>query len=284
MSAPLTFENGRPPQLVYATKQVITSSNITRAIHRHEDFTELLLVYQGTGQYVVEGYTYTIQPGDILLYNQGDLHEVTSSSHHEIGTLCFGISGLKFAGMPYGHFCTPETGFVRPAEENFDQFYALSRLLYDCTENKSAYPTDLGQYLLPTLVLLAANQPADSRSREQTRDIILANRIRQYIGTHFTEPLTLESISEALSISPYYISHVFKDIIGMSPIHYMIRCRVGEAQNLLISTDYSATQIAAIVGYTNVNHFNSIFAKLVGLPPIRYRRQYLENMQGRRIQ
>lgn len=55
----------------------------------------------------------------------------------------------------------------------------------------------------------------------------------------------------------------------------MIRCRVGEAQNLLISTDYSATQIAAIVGYTNVNHFNAIFAKLVGLPPIRYRRKYL---------
>ena len=70
----------------------------------------------------------------------------------------------------------------------------------------------------------------------------------------------------------------------MSPIHYMIRCRVGEAQNLLISTDYSATQIAAIVGYTNVNHFNAIFSKLVGLPPIRYRRKYLENMQGSRLQ
>ena len=46
----------------------------------------------------------------------------------------------------------------------------------------------------------------------------------------------------------------------------------------------SATQIAAIVGYANVNHFNAIFTKLVGLPPIRYRKQYLENMQGRRLQ
>ena len=115
-------------------------------------------------------------------------------------------------------------------------------------------------------------------------NLVLANRIRQYIGTHFTEQLTLEDIGEALSMSPYHLAHIFKEITGMSPIHYMIRCRVGEAQNLLISTDYSATQIAAIVGYTNVNHFNAIFAKLVGLPPIRYRRKYLENMQGSRLQ
>ena len=133
-------------------------------------------------------------------------------------------------------------------------------------------------------MLLAASLPPDARAADQPHNLVLANRIRQYIGTHFTEQLTLEDIGEALSMSPYHLAHIFKDMTGMSPIHYMIRCRIGEAQNLLISTDYSATQIAAIVGYTNVNHFNAIFAKLVGLPPIRYRRSYLENMQGRRLQ
>ena len=133
-------------------------------------------------------------------------------------------------------------------------------------------------------MLLAASLPPDARAADQPHNLVLANRIRQYIGTHFTEQLTLEDIGEAMSMSPYHLAHIFKEMTGMSPIHYMIRCRVGEAQNLLISTDYSATQIAAIVGYTNVNHFNAIFAKLVGLPPIRYRRKYLENMQGSRLQ
>ena len=44
----------------------------------------------------------------------------------------------------------------------------------------------------------------------------------------------------------YHLAHIFKDMTGMSPIHYMIRCRIGEAQNLLISTDYSATQIRCV--------------------------------------
>lgn len=284
MSEPLRYASGQTPELLYATRQTVASSTVTRAVHRHERFTEMLYVYQGAGQYIAGGYSYPIRTGDILLYNQGDLHEVTSSLHHEIGTFCFGISGLHLRGLPEGHFTRAETGFVRPAVDEIDHIQSLCEMIYEHAERRTGYSDEIVSHLLPALVLLAASLPPDARAADQLHNLVLANRIRQYIGTHFTEQLTLEDIGEALSMSPYHLAHIFKDMTGMSPIHYMIRCRIGEAQNLLISTDYSATQIAAIVGYTNVNHFNAIFAKLVGLPPIRYRRSYLENMQGRRLQ
>lgn len=284
MPEPLCFVSGQTPSLLYATKQIVAASAVTRAVHRHAGFTEMLYVYQGAGQYVAGGYSYAIRTGDVLLYNQGDLHEVTSSLHHEIGTYCFGLSNLRLGRLAEGHFSDPEHGFVRPAADEIDHIQSLCELIYRHAERHSAYADELVSHLLPALVLLSANLPPDERAADQPHNLVLANRIRQYIGTHFTEQLTLEDIGQALSMSPYYLAHIFKDMTGMSPIHYMIRCRVGEAQNLLISTDYSATQIAAIVGYANVNHFNAIFAKLVGLPPIRYRKQYLENMQGRRLQ
>ena len=284
MSEPLRYASGQTPELLYATRQTVASSTVTRAVHRHERLTEMLYVYQGAGQYIAGGYSYPIRTGDILLYNQGDLHEVTSSLHHEIGTFCFGISGLHLRGLPEGHFTRAETGFVRPAVDEIDHIQSLCEMIYEHAERRTGYSDEIVSHLLPALVLLAASLPPDARAADQPHNLVLANRIRQYISTHFTEQLTLEDIGEALSMSPYHLAHIFKDMTGMSPIHYMIRCRIGEAQNLLISTDYSATQIAAIVGYTNVNHFNAIFAKLVGLPPIRYRRSYLENMQGRRLQ
>lgn len=284
MPEPLCFVSGQTPSLLYATKQIVAASAVTRAVHRHARFTEMLYVYQGAGQYIAGGYSYAIRTGDVLLYNQGDLHEVTSSLHHEIGTYCFGLSNLRLGRLAEGHFSDPEHGFVRPAADEIDHIQSLCELIYRHAERHSAYADELVSHLLPALVLLSANLPPDERAADQPHNLVLANRIRQYIGTHFTEQLTLEDIGQALSMSPYHLAHIFKDMTGMSPIHYMIRCRVGEAQNLLISTDYSATQIAAIVGYANVNHFNAIFAKLVGLPPIRYRKQYLENMQGRRLQ
>ena len=284
MPEPLCFVSGQTPSLLYATKQIVAASAVTRAVHRHARFTEMLYVYQGAGQYAAGGYSYAIRTGDVLLYNQGDLHVVTSSLHHEIGTYCFGLSNLRLGRLAEGHFSDPEHGFVRPAADEIDHIQSLCELIYRHAERHSAYADELVSHLLPALVLLSANLPPDERAADQPHNLVLANRIRQYIGTHFTEQLTLEDIGQALSMSPYHLAHIFKDMTGMSPIHYMIRCRVGEAQNLLISTDYSATQIAAIVGYANVNHFNAIFAKLVGLPPIRYRKQYLENMQGRRLQ
>ena len=284
MSEPLRYASGQTPELLYATRQTVASSTVTRAVHRHERFTEMLYVYQGAGQYIAGGYSYPIRTGDILLYNQGDLHEVTSSLYHEIGTFCFGISGLHLRGLPEGHITRAETGFVRPAVDEIDHIQSLCEMIYEHAERRTGYSDEIVSHLLPALVLLAASLPPDARAADQPHNLVLANRIRQYIGTHFSEQLTLEDIGEALSMSPYHLAHIFKDMTGMAPIHYMIRCRIGEAQNLLISTDYSATQIAAIVGYTNVNHFNAIFAKLVGLPPIRYRRSYLENMQGRRKQ
>lgn len=279
-----SFAGGLLPSLTYATRQAVADPKLQRPIHRHDDIAELLFVYRGEGDYIVDGYTYPIRPGDLLLYNQGELHEVVSATVREIGTFCFGVAGLRLHGRAPGQMTDRESGFVRPAGARYDEMYALCRLLYELMEQDTPQAREIIGHLFPGLVLLALGLPADERSRQQNADIVLAGRMRQYIATHFAEPLTLEGVAALLRVSPYYAAHVFKRITGFSPIQYMIRCRIGEAQNLLISTDYPAAQIAAMVGYESAGHFSAIFAKTVGLPPIRYRRQYLERMQGKRGQ
>lgn len=281
---PPSFAHGSRPTLLYATRQAIADPKLQRPIHRHEDITELLFVYSGEGTYIVDGYSYPIAPGDLLLYNRGDLHEVTSATAREIGTFCFGISNLSLTQLPPGHMTAPQDGFVRPVGARYDELLALCKLLYGQAGEDTPRAREIAGLLLPAFILLALGFPADARGAPQNADMVLTNRIRQYIATHFAEPLTLDGIGEMLHVSPYYAAHVFKRITGFSPIQYMIRCRIGEAQNLLISTDYSATQIAALVGYNGAGHFSAIFTKTVGLPPIRYRSRYLENMQGKRRQ
>lgn len=165
MAEEIRFVSGQMPSLLYATKQIVAASAITRAIHRHERFTEMLYVYQGAGQYIAGGYSYPIRTGDILLYNQGDLHEVTSSLQHEIGTLCFGISGLQLCGLPEGHFTKAENGFVRPAMDEIDHMQSLSELIYEHAERRTSYSDEIVAQLLPALVLLSANLPPDARRR-----------------------------------------------------------------------------------------------------------------------
>lgn len=284
MAVPAAFVQDRPPSLLYVTLQRADDRRVNRVLHSHNSVCELIFVCSGEGTYTINGCSHPVCPGDFLLGNQGDLHEVRSATSREIGTICLGIGGLALRGLPPGCLTRPEDGFVRPVGRSYEQIKNLCQLLYEQMELGTAQGRTVARHLFLALLPLALSFPADGRNVRQTESVVLVNRIGQYIAAHYAEPLTLEHIGRALRVSPYHAAHVFKEITGSSPIQYVIRRRIGEAQSLLISTDFSAVQIAAMVGYDSASHFNSIFKKTVGLPPARYRRWYLELMQGKRGQ
>lgn len=283
MNTQISFVH-RPPALLYAALQRATDPKINRVLHSHNNVCELVFVNVGEGCYILNGRSYPIYPGDFLFSNQGDLHEVQSATHREIGTICFGIEGLELKGLPPGCFTEAKDGYIRPVGRMYEQIKNLCQLMYNQMELGTAQSRDIAQHLFLALLPLALSFPADDRNEVQTESVMLVNRIGQYIAAHFAEPLTLERMGEELKVSPYHAAHVFKEITGSSPIQYVIRRRMGEAQNLLISTDFSAAQIAAMVGYDSASHFNSIFKRVVGLPPVRFRQWYLVTMRGKRKQ
>ncbi|MDO4615489.1 MAG: helix-turn-helix transcriptional regulator, partial [Lachnospiraceae bacterium] len=85
-------------------------------------------------------------------------------------------------------------------------------------------------------------------------------------------------------ISQFYLAHVFKEMSGYSPIQYMIRRRIGEAQTLLISTDKTILEISELVGYESQSHFNFHFSKNIGMPPNQFRRSFVLGRTARRRQ
>ncbi len=280
----IPFVPNRPPTLLYITPQQANGPKVNRVLHSHDSVCGLLFVNAGEGTYLINGINYPIFPGDFLLTNQGDLHEVQSATHREIGTICFGIGDLALRGLPPGCLTLAEDGFVRPVGGKYEQIYNLCQLLYEQMKLGTSQGKAIAHHLFLALLPLALSFPADERKERQTESMVMANRVGQYIAVHYAEPLTLEQIGEALKVSPYHMAHVFKEVTGFSPIQYAIRRRMGEAQNLLISTDFSAAQIAVMVGYDSASHFNSIFKRVVGLPPVRYRQWYLEMMRGKRRQ
>ena len=96
--------------------------------------------------------------------------------------------------------------------------------------------------------------------------------------------VTIKDIADSLGFSPDYISHGFKKTTGYSPMEYLIRCRIGYAETLLISGDYPVSYVAMEAGYENVSYFQTVFKKIVGITPRRYRMQYLESLHGERNQ
>lgn len=267
------FEN--PPYLLAIEMEDHLRTRLVRAMHTHDDRIEILLVRKGTGVHTVDGRTYTTNQGDILVYNAGTMHDECADPQGGMDIFSCSIGGVKVKDLLPHTIFSPD---ICPVIQNgvfSAEVEALLSMIYAANLTKEEYDAELIEHLLCTLLLTvkkAAEQQGNKSKEEEQRWI---TEIQKYIDAHYLEEITVADISEALNLSRYYLSHVFKEAVGYSPMQYVIRRRIGEAQNWLLMTDKSVTDIAYLVGYNSASNFNNAFQKMVGISPQKYREHWL---------
>lgn len=130
------------------------------------------------------------------------------------------------------------------------------------------------QALLGQLIDYAQTQHASQRN-ERYQEII--SYIRENLTDH---SLTVASVSEHFDLSASYLSKIFKQATGMSPLDYIHQLRVNQAKILLISTRSSIKEIAEQTGYWNVLTMTRAFRRLEGMPPSLYRQTSQERISS----
>ncbi len=97
--------------------------------------------------------------------------------------------------------------------------------------------------------------------------------ILEQISQNYMEPLTLTKISRKLNYSLPYLSRLFREETGMSFSQYLQKKRVENSCRLLLNTNKRVSEIAEMVGYTDLKSFQSIFKKLMHTTPKAYQKQ-----------
>ena len=97
-------------------------------------------------------------------------------------------------------------------------------------------------------------------------------RIKQYIGGHFKENISLEGIAERVGLSASYISTFFKKETGKNFKTYLTEVRMKEAFRLLNSTNLKSYELAEAVGYQDVKQFREKFREIYGISPQQYKK------------
>lgn len=121
--------------------------------------------------------------------------------------------------------------------------------------------------------------PADSDARQTPRRAPSAlpkwrlKRVIEYIDTHISEQITLADLAGAAGMSRMYFACQFKVATGMRPHDYVLKKRIERAQHLLLTTSEPLVEIALGVGFQTQAHFTTIFKKIVGNTPLRWRRE-----------
>lgn len=269
------YENGYQTRLLFICKAQGKQAAIPRVMHKHDERFELLFIMQGRGTYHIDGQDYQVKSGDVLLFNSGVLHDEHPHPSDDLLIFSCGVDQLKFDGVPLNHLI-PRSGVpLMPSGEYYDEIRQIFYQMWDHVSYKKAYSSELGNSLLRVLLLLCRSLWQENHQERNKSPEEVGQRIRNFIDEHYKDERVFNSITSELNMNKFYLAHIFKAFSGYSPKQYQTRRRIGEAQSLLLSTDWGVTKIANAVGYDNVNNFHRIFNNIVGLPPARYKKFWL---------
>lgn len=98
--------------------------------------------------------------------------------------------------------------------------------------------------------------------------------IKNFIHQNYqNDSLSVKSVSDYVMRSSPYVCTFFKAETGQTLNQYITDYRIKKALLLLEDSRYKIAEVAAKVGYSDVNYFGKIFKKAVGLSPSEYRGQ-----------
>ncbi len=237
--------------------------------HAH-GYTELFYIIGGDGQFQIGDDLFPVCANQLVIVNPNIIHTEVSYEAHPLEYIVVGIDGVELSMQENGddRFCI----FSFPATDN--TLSCMQNILYEMQNRDLEYETLCQAYMDILIVQLmriarlhVAQAPENARINHQCASV------RHYIDNHYKEPLTLDRLAANAKVNKFYLSHAFKEEFGVSPINYMISCRIREGRRLLAETDHSLSQIAHILGFSSASYFSQSFRKAEGIGPMEYRRQ-----------
>ncbi len=102
----------------------------------------------------------------------------------------------------------------------------------------------------------------------------LVQQAQRFIERHYTENISLTSLSEKLNISDRQLKRRFTKAIKCSPLQFVQKIRINRACNLLEITRIPSNKIVYEVGYQDESSFRRLFKKHMGMTMESYRQQF----------
>lgn len=96
----------------------------------------------------------------------------------------------------------------------------------------------------------------------------------EWLEAHLDEPFSLEDLARRAGLSVRTLSRRFREQTGSSPLKWLLRARIRQAQSLLETSSASVEQIATRVGFGSATSLRDHFQRLVSTTPQAYRRAF----------
>lgn len=253
------------PKVLYAG-ELKRSKNWVEQPHEHR-FCEILYVRTGQGTVYFKNSQVNISAGDILVFNPHTLHYEVGN---ELSFYFFGVCKIKLENLPENYLIEEgvspliHTGNTAPVLENY-----FAQLVIEA-ERELNYYDEISVSLVKIILshILRILSYGDNSYFKTNESYLQA---KSFIDENYANIKTIDDVCRSMYISRYYLTHLFKDYSGVSPLKYIITKRIEYAKELLRTTDLPISEIALKTGYAEINSFIKTFKNVENITPYAYR-------------
>ena len=243
--------------------------------HCHDDFIEISFITSGSTDYLIDNQKYTLKKGQVLISNPGVYHQELFDINTNCRELHIGLRNITlFNSNMKDYIDIGKTNILTLNKYKDEILKCCDEIVEEQKNSNSTYPFMLKAIVMKLLVLLHREVNIDTsetinhdftfKSREKKA---LVENITSYLSKNYVNDISLETLSKNMYLSPVYISKIFKDVMGDSPINYLIRIRLSKAKELLEESNLPIKTVAKTVGYSDPYYFSKLYKKYYGISP-----------------
>ncbi|HEX2925209.1 MAG TPA: AraC family transcriptional regulator [Ruminiclostridium sp.] len=261
------------PTLLYAYINMVNSESHV-ALHTH-DYVEVKIVLSGYFTYIIDDKAYEVAKGNIIIINPGIKHKKIIPKGVEVEEFNYGLSNIQFKELPPNYLIEPSAPpvFSMPLYQP-EIVKCINETTSEQEKNEPYCDLFIKCSIMKLTAILHRGMTIKKEKAERTRlDISFSERtnivndILEYLSNNYMKQISLYRIAHNMYLSPVYISKIFKEETGESPINHLIRIRLTKARELLTNGDMPIKTIARNVGYEDAFYFSKLYKKYYGIPP-----------------
>lgn len=263
-------------------------------LDRHQDedkrtYFEIIFIEEGKGKHFINEFIISYNAGDIFLIAPDDTHwfeinEITTFCYFQFTESLFS-SKMNLPDRSYwlhrieriiqNPNLTP--GDVITADSDKELIWQIhNAIVLEYEMAKEFYKHNISNMVSTTLSIIARNITRDlkprsvsSRKDQHTTIDDILNYIRQHV--YDRDKMKVAAIAERLSMTSSGLSAYFKKKTGDSLHHYIIMYKLHLVKYRLKNTDFTVSEIAYQLGFTDESHLTRIFKKYNEMTPKQYK-------------
>ncbi len=225
--------------------------------HLHE-FSEILFTKDGNADIFVNGKHIILPKNHIIFIPPNFIHEYKT---YNAKLFCAVFSNdyiPVFFNQIGNRQITPEPIDASDCIEVVEKLYSVDK----------SSPLLISGYLSVILDLILKHSKL---STNEYLDGVLYQQIVSYISRHYTEDITLKSISKRFGYNEKYLSYTLHKLTGINIRKLIALYRINKAKELLSISQNDVANIALTCGFSAINTFNRTFKELTGFTPSEYK-------------